>query len=236
MTQKSKRNMGGFKQFFKNITQPTKKERKANGAHVAPTAESNASNLSENSVTEHHVRSSGPTGNLDKLSKPTSINSNATTVSGLPEPPQPGTTVPDSSSFDTTPTSLSDSNDLWAFAYVILQKRDPELVEGYQTHLSLAQRNSSVDAVDTDLSNPRSVESLMTRLLEDREQKQWKVSLLGKDVKIREQTEKLVKFLLWADPVVKNAVSTQPYAALAWAGVSLLLPVSQADPLLSIYC
>ncbi|KAJ5202187.1 hypothetical protein N7449_004266 [Penicillium cf. viridicatum] len=194
--------MGRFKQRFKNITQRTKKERKANGAHVAPTAESNTSDLSENSITEHHVRSSGPAGNLDKLSKPTSM----TTVSGLPEP-QPGTTVPDSSSSETTPTSLSDSNDLWALAYVILQKRDPELVEGYQTHLSLAQRNSSVDAVDTDLSNPRSVD------------------LLVKDVKIREQTEKLAKFLLWADPVVKNAVSTQPYAALAWAGVSLLLPL-----------
>ncbi|KAJ9483962.1 hypothetical protein VN97_g9429 [Penicillium thymicola] len=220
--------MGSFKQRFKNLTQRPKKERGTNGAHLPPTAESNESNPSEDSMTENHVQSSGPAGDLDKISIPASMNCNATTVSGLPESPQPETTLPDSSSADTTPTFLSDSNDPWALAYVILQKREPKLIEYYQTHLSLAQRNGSVDpadAVDADLSNPRSVESMMTRLLEDREQKQWKVSLLGKGVKIREQTEKLAKFLLWADPVVKNAVSTQPYAALAWAGVSLLLPL-----------
>lgn len=224
--------MDSFKQRLKNLTQRPKKERRTNGAHIPPTAQSNASNPSEDSITKSH-------GDLDKISKPASMNCNATTVPGLPESPQPEKTVPDSSSADTTPTLLSDSKDPWALAYVILQKREPKLVEYYQTHLSLAQRNGSVDpadAVDADLSNPRSVESMMTRLLEDREQKQWKVSLLGKDVKIREQTEKLAKFLLWADPVVKNAVSTQPYAALAWAGVSLLLPVSQGDPLLFICC
>ncbi|KAF4767316.1 hypothetical protein HAV15_009702 [Penicillium sp. str.  len=212
--------MGSFKQRFKNLTQRLKKERGTNGAHIPPNAQSNASNPSEDSITESYVQSSGPAGDLDKISKPASMNCNATTVPGLPESPQPENTVPDSSSADTTPTLLSDSKGPWALAYVILQKREPKLVEYYQTHLSLAQRNSSVDSSDTadaDLSNPRSVESMMTRLLEDREQKQWKVSLLGKDVKIREQTEKLAKFLLWADPVVKNAVSTQPYAALAWA-------------------
>ncbi|KAJ5415092.1 hypothetical protein N7465_003787 [Penicillium sp. CMV-2018d] len=217
--------MGSFKQRFKNLTQRPKKDRGTNGAQLPPTTTSNASYPSDNLITVQH---SGPAGNVDNLSKPASVNCNATTVLGLPESPQPETTVPDSSSADTTPISLSNSNDPWALAYAILQKREPKLVECYQTHLSLAQRNGSVDAadaVDADLSNPRSVESVMTRLLEDREQKQWKVSLLGKDVKIREQTEKLAKFLLWADPVVKNAVSTQPYAALGWAGVSLLLPL-----------
>ncbi|KAF7516675.1 hypothetical protein PCG10_002003 [Penicillium crustosum] len=220
--------MGSFKQRFKSLTQRSKKDRGINGAHLPATAQSNVSNPSGDSITENHVQSSGRAGDLDKISKPASMNCSATTVSGLPDSPQPKKNIPNSSSADATPTLLSDSNDPWALAYVILQKREPKLVECYQTHLRLAQRNSSVnsaDAADADLSNPRSVESTMTRLLENREQKQWKVSLLGKDVKIREQTEKLAKFLLWADPVVKNAVSTQPYAALAWAGVSLLLPL-----------
>jgi hypothetical protein len=33
------------------------------------------------------------------------------------------------------------------------------------------------------------------------------------------------QFLLWSGPIVKDALSAQPYAALAWSGVSLLLPV-----------
>jgi hypothetical protein len=77
----------------------------------------------------------------------------------------------------------------------------------------------------TDLSMPRSVQLIVTQLLEVREKKQWRVSLLGRDIKIRAQAEKLAKFLLWSDPIVKDALSAQPYAALAWSGVSLLLPV-----------
>ncbi|KAJ5521270.1 hypothetical protein N7527_005385 [Penicillium freii] len=191
--------MGSLKRWFKNLTQRPKKDRETNGAQLPPNTRSNASDPSDNSITENHVQSSGLARNPDKLSKPASVNCNATTVLGLPESPQPETTVPDSLSADTTPISLTDSNDPWALAYAILQKREPKLVECYQTHLSLAQRNDSVDAadaVDADLSNPQSVEP-----------------------------KKLAKFLLWADPVVKNAVSTQPYAALAWAGVSLLLPL-----------
>ncbi|CAG7996124.1 unnamed protein product [Penicillium nalgiovense] len=215
--------MGRLKEWAKNRLQRTKS---TNGAHedclnVSPTAESSAPNPSELSATENSVKPSGPPGNLDKLSKPDSVNCNATTVSGLPEFPQAEKTIPDPSSC-TTPTSSSDSDNPWELAYGILQAREPKLVEAYQAHLRLAQHDNSVH---TNLSNPRSVQSVMTKLLEDREKKQWRVSLLGKDVKIREQTEKLAKFLLWADPIVKSAVSTQPYAALAWAGVSLLLPL-----------
>ncbi len=63
------------------------------------------------------------------------------------------------------------------------------------------------------------------QLLEERDKKKWRVSLLHKDVEIRKQAEKLAKFLLWSKDIVKDAVSAQPYAALAWSGVSLLLPV-----------
>ncbi|KAJ5740823.1 hypothetical protein N7493_000695 [Penicillium malachiteum] len=62
-------------------------------------------------------------------------------------------------------------------------------------------------------------------MLQPMEISQWRVSLLGKDVKIREQSEKLAKFLLWSSPIVQSALSSQPYAALAWSGVALLLPL-----------
>jgi len=75
------------------------------------------------------------------------------------------------------------------------------------------------------LSTPQSVESVVKQLLDDREMKQWRISLLGRDIKVRKEAEKLAKFLLWSDDIVKSAVSTQPYAALAWTAVSVLLPV-----------
>jgi hypothetical protein len=129
---------------------------------------------------------------------------------------QPGSSDPAAaaSSYDIDP---------WALAFEIFQNRQPELIADYKKHLASLQDDATASA---DFSAPQSFEAIVNRLLEDREKKQWRVSLLGKDVKIREQAEKLTKFLLWSDPIVKSAVSAQPYAALAWSGVSLLLPVS----------
>ena len=112
--------------------------------------------------------------------------------------------------------------DPWVRAYEIFQDLQPELAADYKKHLASLKGSNTASA---DLSTRRSVEAIMNRLLKDREDKQWHISLLGKHVRVREQTEKLVKFLLWTDPIVKNAISAQPYAALAWSGVSLLLPV-----------
>lgn len=136
-------------------------------------------------------------------------------ASPVPEPSAP----PIASDPESSPTHDVDP---WRRAYEIVQEREPELLADYGKHLTSLQDNAVASA---DLATPRSVESTVKRLLEDRDKKQLRVSLLGKDIKIREQTEKLVKFFVWVDPVVKNAVSAQPYAALAWSGVSLLLPV-----------
>ena len=110
--------------------------------------------------------------------------------------------------------------DPWTVAYEIVQEREPELMIDYKKHLA------SVYGGDADLSTPRFVESIVNKFLDDREAKQWRVPLLDSDIRIREQVEWLVKFLLWSYSIVKTAVTAQPYAALAWSGASLLLPVS----------
>lgn len=110
--------------------------------------------------------------------------------------------------------------DPWTRAYEIFQDRESELAADYKKHLQVGITSS------VDFSTPLSVESIVKRLLEDREEKQWQVPLLGKNIKIREQVERLAKFVLWSDEIVKSALSAQPYAALAWSGVSILLPVS----------
>jgi N-terminal domain of NWD NACHT-NTPase len=94
----------------------------------------------------------------------------------------------------------------------------------YKKHLASLQGDG---AASVDLSSRQSVKFIVNNLLDDQKKGQWRVSILGNDIKIREQAENLVKFLQWADPVITKAVSAQPYAALAWSGVSLLLPVGK---------
>jgi hypothetical protein len=148
----------------------------------------------------------------------------------IPRPLNPTPASPPVASYaqptppDATTSPPSCDIDPWTRAYELVQGRELELMADYKKHLASLQDGVAAIA---DLSTPRSVESITKQLLEGREEKQWRVSLLGKEVKIREQAEKLTKFLLWTDPIVKDAVSAQPYAALAWSGVSLLLPVGK---------
>jgi hypothetical protein len=121
------------------------------------------------------------------------------------------------------PKSFNES-DLWLRAYMKLQEQQPELIKAYNTHLASLQHDQENRG---GIQNERSVKSVVNQLLDDREKKQYRVPLLKKDVKIRDQVEKVARFVLWFDPIVKSAVSTQPYAALAWSGASLLLPVSK---------
>ncbi|KAF2458453.1 hypothetical protein BDY21DRAFT_220776, partial [Lineolata rhizophorae] len=135
--------------------------------------------------------------------------------------PAPSPTDQPAVSDKASPPACADI-DPWARAYEIVQERERELMADYKRHIASLQDDA---AASGDLLTPRTVESVVNKLFEDREKKQWRVSLLGNDVKIREQVERLAKFILWSDPVVKNALSAQPYAALAWSGVSMLLPL-----------
>jgi len=72
------------------------------------------------------------------------------------------------------------------------------------------------------------VETIVKSKLQDREVDQLIINLGKEPVKVREQGEKVIKFILWSNDIVSRALSAQPYAALAWSGVSVLLPVSCA--------
>ncbi|KAJ5797520.1 uncharacterized protein N7503_006816 [Penicillium pulvis] len=124
-----------------------------------------------------------------------------------------------------TRKSQGNRNDLWSEAFVIFQERDTdqELLTAYTNYLASLQGQGASASID--FSSPESVEGVVRTLLADREQKQWKFHIRNHSISVREQIEKLGRFLLWSDSVVQTAVSTQPLAALAWSGVSLILPL-----------
>jgi hypothetical protein len=92
----------------------------------------------------------------------------------------------------------------------------------YKKHLGSMGGNGSIDV---DFTAPRSVESVVKNIQDEQKKKQWQVAIQGKHMTIREPTEKLIKFVIWVAPKIQSAVSGFPYAALAWGGVCLVLPV-----------
>ncbi|KAL7908806.1 hypothetical protein GGI35DRAFT_413879 [Trichoderma velutinum] len=133
--------------------------------------------------------------------------------SEVPSSPVSTDKDPDPALPHATATSTVPGNDLWARAYALVKERERQLMEDYERHIASLEGEG------------KSVEVHVNRLLELRERKKIQISILGHDIAMREQIEKLAKFLVWSDTIVKSAVSAQPYAALAWSGVSLLLPL-----------
>ncbi|UKZ48830.1 hypothetical protein TrVGV298_003065 [Trichoderma virens] len=144
-------------------------------------------------------------------------------IPSVPQPPNDEIQSPRPSAATNSADSLSDdNNDLWARAYVLAKKREEDLMGDYEKHIASLE---GVPVATKSFSDPHDVGVYVKQLLEMRQKKQIQVSILGRDVAMREQIEKLAKFLIWSDSIVKSAVSAQPYAALAWSGVSLFLPL-----------
>ncbi|MCJ1264872.1 hypothetical protein MMC22_004747 [Lobaria immixta] len=116
----------------------------------------------------------------------------------------------------------SQSQDLWMRAYNALERRDPELLAAYASHLTPTY--SSTAPTRRALS-PELIEAVIETQMHDDEAKKLVFHLGTHSIKVREQGEKVIKFILWSNDFISAAVTAQPYAALAWSGVSVLLPL-----------
>lgn len=111
-------------------------------------------------------------------------------------------------------------------AYKALEIRDPDLVANYARHLD--------PAWDSSTAPTQSALDFIQQKLQDKEVKKWVFHLGSESIKVREQGEKIIKFILWSNRFISAAVSARPYAALAWSGVSILLPVRR--PIIKFCC
>ena len=112
------------------------------------------------------------------------------------------------------------SNDLWERAYRALQLREPGLVEAYERVVA----PKAADVIHRPLS-PTDIEAIARERLQDRDTARWVIHLGKQPLEVRKQGERVIKFVLWSKDIVSQSLSAQPYAALAWSSVSILLPV-----------
>lgn len=106
---------------------------------------------------------------------------------------------------------------LWAEAYEQLKVEERDMVARFAQFLT--------GAVGT-TPNAEQIAQGIKRRLEKRESHKLMVTFSGKSTIIREQWEKLVKFVLGCEDMISTVAALEPHAAIAWAGVSLILPVS----------
>ncbi len=81
----------------------------------------------------------------------------------------------------------------------------------------------------------KQMSALVDKKLAAMNERQWRVRVCGRSVEVREQVDRIVKVVLVAKDFVSSVANMDPvHAGLPWAGVCMLLPVSDLELLLSI--
>ena len=89
---------------------------------------------------------------------------------------------------------------------------------------------------DRDSSKPAErMGEIIRRLYNGRRMDQLKFNLGGKPFRIREIGESVINFIWESKGFVASIASVEPHAALAWAGVSQLLPVRPTRIYFTVY-
>ncbi|GLA67997.1 hypothetical protein AtubIFM55763_000257 [Aspergillus tubingensis] len=109
----------------------------------------------------------------------------------------------------------------WEEAYNAIQESHPGLINAY----TRALLESGGHTGDKALDRIQEVQALAQEQLEVWQSEQFRLSFNGKDVIVGELARKVVGVVLSVKDVVSSAISADPHAALAWAGVMVALPV-----------
>jgi hypothetical protein len=120
-------------------------------------------------------------------------------------------------------------HELWNEAYDALRANEENLVKDYEatTYKNLGTMVSSTVALTgAKLGRENLMAIVLREKMEEVDENTWRLKFCGREVPIRDLAEPVVGIVKWADDYIGNAVSANPYASIAWAGVSLLLPVS----------
>lgn len=111
----------------------------------------------------------------------------------------------------------SKSETLWSQAFAAVRRKEPDIIREYEETL----------CPGTGTSSPA---ERMTRIvrqkLHDHDLKALSISLWGNPFKIRQIGESIITFISESKGFITTVASTEPHVALAWSGVSFLLPVS----------
>lgn len=127
--------------------------------------------------------------------------------------------------------SLKPIKELWNEAYEELKEKEKSIIKDYEDAMSEDIRQSWVAYLSHSellkyLSGRRSRWQPWLRRWQKQKKNAWKLRYGEHEVVLKDLAEPAVKLINDAEKFVHRVVSTNPYASIAWAGISLLLPVS----------
>ncbi|KAI1393473.1 uncharacterized protein F4822DRAFT_384784 [Hypoxylon trugodes] len=125
--------------------------------------------------------------------------------------------------------------ELWTEAYDIL-KSDPEnsrllvnfkkyLKEDVDAEPDMNGESFNADEIEDDVEQLKLIQKFAKKRLEKLPEAQLTFTIGGKPIVVRQVVRKAIKLVLTFKDVVSSAISAEPQAALAWAGIITILPI-----------
>lgn len=116
-------------------------------------------------------------------------------------------------------SKTDDNQSLWALAFQDLEKVNPELIEKFKYCMGF---DNEADSVQNSESITKEIAQNAFVKINDLS----KEAISGKSDKVRKYFEQTIKLVISTKDFISAAVVANPYAATAWTGVCLVLPVS----------
>ncbi|KAK3689356.1 ankyrin repeat-containing domain protein [Podospora appendiculata] len=135
-----------------------------------------------------------------------------------------------------SPEHAVDGIDLWNQAYENLRVEEEGLILDYEDKLSSDLVTRPGLAGGPEISKRELMETILGYKMDEVNRDTWKLKFGSNEVQVKDLVEPVLGVIDWANEYITGAVEANPYASVAWAGVSLLLPLllnpsSQAESL-----
>lgn len=137
-----------------------------------------------------------------------------------------------SSSLSKSSASRSERNlthvpikELWSLAYERLKMEDSTLVEDYERKLSGDVFSALILPLDVKENVREQMDIILRKKMDEVTQTAWKLKFGGAEIQMKDLLPPILTIISCANDYITTALNANMYASIAWAGVSLLLPV-----------
>ncbi|KAJ5703610.1 hypothetical protein N7493_011535 [Penicillium malachiteum] len=128
--------------------------------------------------------------------------------------------------FTVDPPSLRLSG-FWKEAYEKLEAENPKIIQAYKKGIARFSANNDEPPQNTNSDMP--LEEVVKRRLQEIQDTRLKFVVAGREIVVREQVSRAIHMLTSVKDLISTAISSEPHASLAWAGVLILLdPIAKS--------
>ncbi|KAK3317580.1 ankyrin repeat-containing domain protein [Cercophora scortea] len=115
--------------------------------------------------------------------------------------------------------------ELWDQAYENLRVEEESLIRDYEDRLSRDLATRPDLAGGPEVSKRELMETILKYKMDEINRDTWKLKYGSNEVQVKDLVEPVLGVVDWANEYITGALEANPYASMAWAGISLLLPL-----------